>query len=197
MKRYRDASFPPHGDWDRRLHEVACPGLTPVRLLHENPWYAVRDRGGYFTVEYHLPQVIVLPIVEERAVVMVRVRRPVIGDATLELPAGCSEAGEMPEAGAARELAEETGIRVDPQRLVPMPPLAASPNRIPNLLYVYRVDLGLTEFDGRGPHDDEVVEVELLPLDDVVRRIANGSIYVALPVAVIGAYLLAVRRITN
>lgn len=197
MKRYRDASFPPHGDWDQRLHEVACPGLAPVRLLHENPWYAVRDRGGYFTVEYHLPQVIVLPIVAERAVVMVRVRRPVLGDTTLELPAGCSEANETPEKGAARELAEETGIRIDSRRLVPMPPLAESPNRIPKLLYVFRIDLDQAEFDARAPHDEEVEAVELVSLDHAVRKITSGAIYAAIPVAVLGSYLLALWRRAN
>jgi len=190
MKRYKDASFPPLGEWDRRLSEIACPGLRPVKLLHENEWFAVRERGGHFTLEHHLPQVIVLPIVDREAVVMVRAKRPVLDDVTLELPAGCSEHGEEPVAGAARELAEETGIAVDPARLVPMPPLAASPNRIPSLLYVFRVDLGREEFERRASHDEEVAEVELVPLDEAVRRIASGKIYVAVPVAVICSYLL-------
>lgn len=188
--RYRNASFPPFGAWDPRLSEIACTGLLPVELMHENPWFAVRNRGGYFTLEYHLPQVIVLPIVEMRAVVMVRAKRPVLDDCTLELPAGCAEHGEDPAAGCARELAEETGIVVTPQRLVPMPPLAASPNRMPVLVYAFRVDLTQDEFDRRRPHDEEIESVELLELDEAVRMIARGAIYVAIPVAMIGTYLL-------
>ena len=188
--RYRTATFPPDGEWDARLGAIACPGLQPVEKVHENPWFAVRNRGGYFTLEYHLPQVIVLPIVERRAVVMVRAKRPVLDDCTLELPAGCSEQGEDPAAGCARELAEETGIAVDPKRLVPMPPLAASPNRMPVLVYAFRVDLTQAEFDRRGPHDEEIERVELIALDEVARMIARGAIYVAIPVAMIGTYLL-------
>lgn len=189
---YKSATFPPHGEWDPRLSAIACPGLQPVELMHENPWFAVRDRGGYFTLEYHQPQVIVLPIVDKRAVVMVRAKRPVLDDCTLELPAGCSEPerGEAAAVGCARELAEETGIVVDAGRLIPMPPLATSPNRMPVLVYCFRVDITQAEFDRRGRHDDEIHSVELIPLDDAVRMIANGAIYVALPIAMIATYLL-------
>jgi 8-oxo-dGTP pyrophosphatase MutT (NUDIX family) len=190
VKRYKDSSFPPLGEWDRRLTEVACPDLEPVQLMHQNEWFAIRNRGGYFTMEHHQQQVIVLPVVDDRAVVMIRAKRPVLGDSTLELPAGCAEDGEAAEVGAARELAEETGISVPASRMVPMPPLAGSPNRIPFLLYVFRVDLTQEEFDRRRPHDSEVESVELVPLDEVVRRINCGAIYVAIPIAVIGTYLL-------
>ena len=190
MKRYKDASYPPRGKWDQRLTEVACPDLKPVELLHENEWFALRNRGGYYTTEYHQQQVIVLPVVEGRAAVMIRAKRPVLGDSTLELPAGCAEDGEAPEAGAARELAEETGIAVDASRMVPMPPLAGSPNRIPYLLYVFRVDLSQEEYERRRPHDDEVESVELVPLDTIPGLIERGALYVAVPIAVLSTYLL-------
>jgi len=190
MKRYKDASYPPRGKWDRRLTEIACPDLAPVELLHQNEWFAIRNRGGYFTMEYHLQQVIVLPVVAGSDVVMVRAKRPVLGDTTLELPAGCAEDGEAPEAGAARELAEETGIAIDPSRMVPMPPLAGSPNRIPYLLYVFRADLTREEWERRGPHDAEVEGVELVPLKNIPGLIERGALYVAVPIAVISTYLL-------
>ncbi len=190
MKRYKDASYPPRGKWDRRLTEIACPDLEPVQLLHQNEWFAIRNRGGYFTMEYHQQQVIVLPVVDGSDVVMVRAKRPVLGDTTLELPAGCAEDGEAPEAGAARELAEETGIAIDASRMVPMPPLAGSPNRIPYLLYVFRADLTREEWERRGPHDAEVEGVELVPLKSIPGLIERGALYVAVPIAVISTYLL-------
>ena len=190
MKRYRDATYPPRGQWDARLTEIACPDLKPVELVHENEWFALRNRGGYYTMEYHLQQVIVLPVVDGTDVVMVRAKRPVLGDTTLELPAGCAEEGEAPEAGAVRELAEETGIAVDAARMIPMPPLAGSPNRIPYLLYVFRAELSREEYERRGPHDDEVEAVELVPLKNIPGLIERGALYVAVPIAVISTYLL-------
>jgi 8-oxo-dGTP pyrophosphatase MutT (NUDIX family) len=190
MGNYNDASFPPGRAWDRRLTEIACRGLAPAELLHENAWFSVWCRGGYYTAEYRHPQVIVLPVVEDRAIVMVRVKRPILDDTTLELPAGGSEPGETPEDCAARELAEEAGIAVSAGRMVPMPPLAMSPNRMPKLCYVFRVDLAKDEYDRRTEHDAEVEKVELVQFDEAVRLIATGGIYVSVPVAVIGTHLL-------
>lgn len=163
-------------------------------LLHENPWFAVRNRGGYFTIEHHLAQVVVLALVQNRAVVMVRVKRPVVGDVTLELPAGSAERCETPAQGAARELAEETGIRASARRLVPMARLAVMPNRTPDRVHVFRVDLSRAEYDRRGAHDAEVDAVELVPLADIGRLVASGAIYLALPVAVLGMHLLIGRQ---
>lgn len=189
---YNNASYPPHGPWDRRLTEAVCPTLSPVEVLHENPWFTVRRRGAYYTTEYRMPQVIVLPVVDDEAFVMVRVKRPVLNDITLELPAGGSEEGEAPEAGAARELAEEAGIEIsDLSRLIPMPPLAVSPNRMPRLVYVFRVDLTRQEFERRRPHDDEIDSVELVPVKEAIRLMTTGGIYVAGIIAIISMYLLS------
>jgi len=191
LKLVNPVSFPPHGDWDERLTSIACPGLTPVATLHENGWFTVRNRGGYFTTEYHLAQVIVLPVVEDAGIVMIRAKRPVIGDTTLELPAGAIEKGELPVAGAAREFAEETGITIPEARFQAMAPMSTLPNRMPKLVYVFRVDLSLQEFERRKPHDSEVESVHCVPLGQVVDLITTGGIYVALPVAVIASYLFS------
>ena len=127
---------------DPRLSAPACLKLGSPAMVHENPWFSVMDRGGYYTVEHHTPQVVVLPVVAGHGVVMVRAHRPVIADCPLELPAGGFLAGESPRQAAARELAEETGILVDaPERFVPQSPIAGLPNRDPLLLHILRVDL--------------------------------------------------------
>jgi 8-oxo-dGTP pyrophosphatase MutT (NUDIX family) len=191
VKLLNPVSYPPRGDWDRRLSSVACPGLSPVTTLHENEWFSVRNRGGYYTTEYNLSQVVVLPVVDDAGIVMIRVKRPVIGDTTLELPAGAIERGESPVAGAARELSEETGILIPQARLEAMAPIAPSPNRMPNLIYVFRVALSREEFDRRKPHDNEVESVHCLSFQEVMRLVTDGSLYVALPIAVIASYLFA------
>src|SRR2546421_10247890 len=130
MKPFNGVCYPPTEPWDPRLTEIQCNGLAPVQTLHENEWFAIRNRGGYYTMEYHLPHVIVLPVVSPSSMVLIRVKRPVVNDDPWELPAGSVEEGESPQKGAARELGEETGIVIeDGSRFVPMPPLSVSPNR--------------------------------------------------------------------
>jgi ADP-ribose pyrophosphatase len=187
--------------WLQRSRKLAHPARmnrrprkTGGELLHENPWFAVRRRRGFYTIEHHLAQVVVLPLVDRRAVVMVRVKRPIVGDLTLELPAGGAERGEPPAQGAARELAEETGIRVSARRLVPMAQLAVMPNRTPDRVHVFRVNLSREEYLRRTAHDAEVAAVELVPITAVRRLLASGAIYLALPVAVLGLHLLTGRR---
>jgi ADP-ribose pyrophosphatase len=170
----------------------ARSGSALPAALHENPWFSVRKRGRYYTIEYRQEQAIILPIVDNRGVVMVRVKRPVINDTPLELPAGGIDAGETPVVGAAREFAEETGIAIsDISRFVPLPSLSPSPNRTPTRLHVFRVDITGEEFAQRGLHDDEITGVEHIPLDELANRIINGDIYVAVPVAVLATFLLS------
>ncbi len=189
---YNDAMFPPYSDWDIRLSSIGCRELSPVETLHENPWFSLRSRGGYFTTEYHLPQVAILPVINGDSVLMVRVKRPVINDMTLELPAGGVEKDEDPVRAASRELGEEAGIVIsDISRFVPMPPIAISSTRVPNLSYVFKIDVSEHEFADRRPHDDEIHSVERLPMGDLAGMMSSGQIYVSLSLAVLGIFLVS------
>jgi len=163
--------------------------LPSGTLVHSNPWFNVRNRGGYFTIEYPHPQVIILPIVDDRAMVMVKARRPVLGDMTWELPAGTAFPDEEVSLAARRELREETGIYIpDLARLVPCISLSNSPNRNPQRVNVFRVYLQTCEFEMRSDHDGEVVAVECFGFRDIYRMIVQGTIYVCGPMAVIVQY---------
>lgn len=60
----------------------------------------------------HLPDfAVVVAVTPEHKVILVRQYRHGVEKVLLELPAGCIEPGEDPEAGAARELLEETGYK--------------------------------------------------------------------------------------
>ena len=190
MTHFYNASFPPNGPWDPRLSTLACPELVPVETLHENPWYSVRNRGGFFTVEYRLRQVVVLPVVNQDSIAMVRVKRPVINDTPLELPAGALEKDEDAATGAARELLEETGIKVtNLDRFISMAPISVSSTRNPNLSYIFKVDISEKEYVNRQPHDDEIYSVERFAVNDLAKKMASGEIYVSLTLAVLGIFL--------
>ena len=190
MTHFYNASFPPNGPWDPRLSTLACPELVPVETLHENPWYSVRNRGGFFTVEYRLRQIVVLPVVNQDSIAMVRVKRPVINDTPLELPAGALKKDEDAATGAARELLEETGIKVtNLDRFISMAPISVSSTRNPNLSYIFKVDISEKEYVNRQPHDDEIYSVERFAINDLAKKMASGEIYVSVTLAVLGVFL--------
>ena len=189
----RIPTFPPSNHWDRRMiSEDICPTLTPVKTVHENPWFTVNNRGGYFTTETKEAQGVILPIVDRKSIILVRVYRPVIEDETLELPAGgFSLNKESPQKGLNRELSEETGVTIeDVSRLVPLQPIAVSPARNPNLIFPFKVDITQKEYDARKKHDNEIKEVLCVSFSQVLEMIKSGQIYVALPIAVILRFLL-------
>jgi 8-oxo-dGTP pyrophosphatase MutT (NUDIX family) len=171
--------------------DLLCPELRPVLLKHQNPWFKVMLRNSYFSIEYERPQVVVLPVLEKKAIVMIRVKRPLIDDCPLELPAGDSHPGETPREAARREFAEETGISIkDTQRFISILPMSEMPGRIPVLLSVFRVDLSQFEYDSRFPPDEEITSVEVIGFQEAARKLVEGEIYLCSPVAIIGRFLL-------
>lgn len=182
---------------DPRLIAAQCTSLIPVETVHENPWFSVRNRKGYFTIEYNMPQALILPIVNNNAIVMVRVNRLVVADVTLELPAGGAKDNESPVEAAGRELAEETGIAIsDLNRFEMLPPLIHMP-RSPILPYIFQIHLTQQEFDLRGVHDHEIVDVECFSFNDLLKIIAEGEIYIGLHVAIIVRYLIRCQIVGN
>jgi len=142
-------------------------------------------------VEYTEPQVVVLPILDERSVILVRAKRPLIDDITLELPAGGARTNETPVQAAARELAEETGIEIhDLSRFQNLPPFSVTP-RYPFLVHVFQVNIIQAEYDVRQVHDDEIVNVECLSFEETRHLIVGGEIYVALPIAILAKFFLS------
>ncbi|MHB9140020.1 MAG: NUDIX hydrolase, partial [Victivallaceae bacterium] len=81
-----------------------------VKVVYENKWFKIKNRDGFFALEYEVPQVVVLPVIDNNKILFVKVKRPLINDNSLELPAGGSNVGESLRQTAARELREETGI---------------------------------------------------------------------------------------
>jgi ADP-ribose pyrophosphatase YjhB (NUDIX family) len=94
---------------------------------------------------------------------MVLVRQP--PGRSWSLPAGLLKRGELPAAGAARELYEETGIRVDPADLVPGQPNAIVHHRgrWVDVVFHARVPGNVT----LTPDGAEVLEVAWHRLDEL------------------------------
>jgi len=166
-------------DWRRisseRLH--SCRVFDLDRALFEPP-----DGGAaqpFYVIE--TPDWInVIPLTDDGDVLMVRQFRFGVASHTLEIPGGMCDAGETPAAAAARELREETGYRASTLDALgwvhPNPPIQT------NRCYTY-LARGLVREGEPQPDANEAFEQVRVPLDDVPRLIADGTITHALVLA--------------
>ena len=134
---------------------VDCGGFTAGREV-------VRHPGG----------VAVLAVDGKDRVVMVRQFRYAVGQVLLELPAGRLEPGEDPMAAGLRELSEETGYAAS--HIEPLGRMIPTGGYDSEILWLY-LATGLT---GCAPHPDEgeILTGELVPFDEAIRMVLDGTI---------------------
>ncbi len=150
----------------RPLH----PGRV-VRLFLDT----VRLPNGNVTeleIVRHVGAAAVVPIDDERRVLLVRQYRHATGGWLLEIPAGKLDPGEDPARCAAREVEEETGHRAS--RLLPMGWIWSTPGFSDERIWLY-LATGL-ETTRQTLEADEVLSVVRLPLDEAVARASRGEI---------------------
>ena len=175
---------------DPRLLQPLCIDLQPIKTLHQNPWFTLKSRGDFFTIEPSFGVVLILPIVEGSSIVLIEAKRPILNDMySIEILAGNLERGESPQEGALRELHEETGIKISADRLKQQNPFALSP-RDPCLAYIYEAEISMDEFLARAQHDEEISQVRLLNFDDIHKLLVSGEIYPAGVAGLLSHFLL-------
>lgn len=123
-------------------------------------------------VAEHRGSVAMIPLDEQGSVTLVRQWRAAPGRMMLEIPAGTLEPDEAPEAGAPRELQEETGLTAG--RLEFLVRFFPSPGVLTEEMFLYLArDLTIGQ---QHLMDDEDIEVVRLPLAEAIARIATGEI---------------------
>lgn len=138
------------------LDTVELPnGKTSMREIVEHP-------GG----------VTVLPIDDEGNVYCVRQYRYAFARHMLETPAGKLESGENPVECAVRELKEETGATA--AEIISLGEIYPSPGFCHEILYIY-LARGLT-FGEQSLDEDEFLSIEKIPLETLLKLVAEGEI---------------------
>jgi len=120
----------------------------------------------------HGEAVAIVPMRDDKTVLMIRQFRLPAGKILLEIPAGGIEDGEEPTISAARELSEEIGMT--PGRLIPLYSAYLAPGYTTEKIYGF-LALDLTALPGKAD-EDEFVEVAPMSLDDALDAISTGEI---------------------
>ena len=131
----------------------------------------------------------IIPLTDDRRVVMVRQYRFGVEDFTLEIPGGMCDGDEAPIDAARREMREESGYAA--RAIVPLgwvhPNPAIQTNRCHSFLA-----RGAHLVGEPDPDPDEAFEISTVPLDDVPRLIEEAKITHSLVVAAF--HLLSLHR---
>lgn len=121
----------------------------------------------------HIGAVSVIPILDDNRVIMERQYRYAHGRVFLEIPGGKLDSpDEDHEEAVRRELREETGAVAE--RLTFLGRLDTTPALIDEKIYLYMAE-GLS-FSERELDEDEFLDVELIPLVELVDMVMRGEI---------------------
>lgn len=134
----------------------------------------------------------ILAITKNQEVVLIRQYRHGVQDVLWEIPGGVVEDGEDPLEGVQRELLEETGYTAS--QFVQVGMIYPNPAFQTNTMYCF-LALEAEKVAGQSLDDGEDIEVELVPLDQLVSMIKRGDFPHALQVAVIFHVLAYLERI--
>ncbi|GHV85786.1 DNA mismatch repair protein MutT [Spirochaetia bacterium] len=122
----------------------------------------------------------------ERQFLLVRQWRFGSRELSLEFPGGVLEEGEDPEAGAKRELEEETAWR--PGCLVKLGTMSPNPAMMSNHVHFYLAE-DLSPLPHQNLDEDEFVEAEFFSEKDVITNMGKPPYVHALSAAALALYL--------
>lgn len=131
----------------------------------------------------------VLPVTADGKLILVKQYRNSIDDITYEVPAGLIDAGESPEAAAARELEEEIGYVSGRLEYVTRTVLAIGTSNEQTYIYI-----GHDLKSGHMYQDaDENIESEIIDIMDAEGMIRDGRIVDSKTIIAVYAYINSLR----
>jgi len=114
----------------------------------------------------------IVPMKDDKTVILIRQFRHAAGGFIYEIPAGKLHPGEDPRDCAARELEEEIGYRASSFELLTS--IFTAPGFADEVIHIYK-GTGLTKGRQKLDHD-EVLNVVELPIEKAIAQIQDGTI---------------------
>lgn len=147
--------------WTGRIFNV-----NRLRVELPDGRQALRD------VVRHPGAVAIVALTDDGRICLVRQYRTSLSRVTVEIPAGKLDPGEDPLACARRELKEETGMEAS--QMAFLTTIATSDGFTDELIHIYMAT-GLT-FASSDPDADEFINVDLVPLNELIDAVLDGRI---------------------
>ena len=120
----------------------------------------------------HCGAAAVVALTENGKIALVRQYRTSLDRVTVEIPAGKLDPGEDPLECAKRELKEETGFVAG--RIAYLTTIATSCGFSDELIHIYLATQ--LSFEGANPDEDEFLNVDLVPVNELVDAVLDGKI---------------------
>lgn len=147
--------------WTGRIFNV-----NRLRVELPDGRQALRD------VVRHPGAVAIVALTDDGRICLVRQYRTSLSRVTVEIPAGKLDPGEDPLTCAKRELREETGMEAD--QMAFLTTIATSVGFTDELIHIYMAT-GLN-FVASNPDSDEFINVDLVPLPELIDAVLDGRI---------------------
>lgn len=161
---------------DAELHEeVIDSEITWRGKIFDVERLQVRLPNGHTSVRdvvRHRGAAAVVALTTSGKIALVRQYRTSLGRVTVEIPAGKLDPGEDPLECAKRELKEETGFVAG--RIAYLTTIATSCGFADELIHIYLATQ--LSFEGARPDDDEFLNVDLVPVGELVDAVLDGKI---------------------
>lgn len=129
-------------------------------------------REGMRDVLRHPGAVAIVALTDDGRICLVRQYRSSLGRVTVEIPAGKLDPGEDPLECAHRELLEETGMQA--AQMAFLTTIATGVGFCDELIHLYMAT-GLS-FAASNPDADEFINVDLVPLPELIDAVLDGRI---------------------
>lgn len=144
------------------------------RIVNLNLETVTLPNGAQVELEviHHPGASAVVPMKDDRTVILIRQYRHAVGGYIYEIPAGKLHPGEDPRECAQRELEEEIGYQAASLELLTS--ILTTPGFTDEVIHIYK-GTGLTPGKQDLGHD-EVIEIIELPLEKAIAQIRDGTI---------------------
>jgi 8-oxo-dGTP pyrophosphatase MutT (NUDIX family) len=167
------------------------------KLVFKNRIFSIREslcrspsgKTGLYTAMEAPDWAVVIPVLDTpqgKRFVMVRQWRHGSRELSLEFPGGVFEHGENPEEAAAREMEEETAYH--PRKVTRLGEMSPNPAIMGNRVHFFLAE-DLTDTGKQRLDDDEYVDVELFPVEEVIRGMGKPPYIHALMASALMLYL--------